>query len=202
MQLSPLAFYQAVELALDRRQLPQIRVSRVEYREAGALSAHREYLHIRRERLVFDVCAAPYGRGFFVSWWLAEPKLSLPFVIKWLIVAGLGGAFAWIGMMVDVWTAIASSSGLLAVLLIAAYVLRNRTVLEDFVMALPGLGGLYGFLFQPLTYFRYDTRLMFQQSVHNAVLEVVDAFTFGKGLRQLSEAERVPMVRDWFRKDV
>lgn len=35
-------------------------------------SAKREYLRVRRKEHLFDVCAAPFGTGFFFSWWLGE----------------------------------------------------------------------------------------------------------------------------------
>jgi hypothetical protein len=36
---------------------------------------------------------------------------------------------------------------------------------------------------------------MFQDAVHNAVLEVVDCITASKGVRALSEAERKPIMK-------
>jgi hypothetical protein len=39
---------------------------------SGLLSAKREYLHVRRGKLAFDICGAPFGTGFFLSCWLAE----------------------------------------------------------------------------------------------------------------------------------
>jgi hypothetical protein len=54
-QASPLAFYQSVEQALQRRQIPDTTNSRVDYRESGLLSGRREYLHVLRDRLVFDI---------------------------------------------------------------------------------------------------------------------------------------------------
>src|SRR5207302_540267 len=65
-----------------RREIPETKNSRTDYRESGLLSAHREYLHITRQRLVIDVCGATFGTGFFVSWWLAEAKLNLNPIIK------------------------------------------------------------------------------------------------------------------------
>jgi hypothetical protein len=36
---------------------------------------------------------------------------------------------------------------------------------------------------------------MFQQAVHNAVLEVMDCMTANKGIRALSETERKPIMK-------
>src|SRR5688572_29442528 len=70
---SPLEFYASVEQAIERRQIPDSGRSRIDYREGGLLSAKREYLRVRRKEYTFDICGAPFGTGFFVSWWLVEP---------------------------------------------------------------------------------------------------------------------------------
>src|SRR5689334_14642863 len=88
LQASPLAFYEAVEEAIRRREIPATENSRVDFKQAGFLSAEREYLHIRRETLVFDICGAPFGTGFFFSWWYAEDGLRMhPFVRAILLIA-------------------------------------------------------------------------------------------------------------------
>lgn len=84
LEASPLEFYAAVETALQVRRLPDIRTSRVEFSEGGILSAKREYLRVGRKEHTFDVCAAPFGTGFFVSWWLAESQGCL-----WSIVGSI-----------------------------------------------------------------------------------------------------------------
>src|SRR5437868_3878078 len=89
LQASPLQFYQSVEAALTRRQVPETKNSRVDYKESGVLSAQREYLHITRERMIFDVCAAPFGTGFFVSWWLAEKRPMLNPAAKMTVLLGM-----------------------------------------------------------------------------------------------------------------
>jgi hypothetical protein len=67
------AFYQTVESAVKARELPDIKVDRVDFREGGIFSAKREYLRVEHKELLFDVCAAPFGTGYFFSWWLGEP---------------------------------------------------------------------------------------------------------------------------------
>lgn len=59
--------------AIERRAIPDAAQSRVDWREGGVLSAKREYLRVRRKQYTFDICGAPFGTGFFVSWWLTEP---------------------------------------------------------------------------------------------------------------------------------
>lgn len=88
LQASPLDFYAAVEQAVARRQVPGVSLSRVDYREGGIFSAHREYLRVQRKKLVFDICGAPFGPSFFVSWWLGE--LRSRFVTLLLMIPILG----------------------------------------------------------------------------------------------------------------
>ena len=198
-QASPLSFYTAVEAALGRRQIVEARLSRVDYREAGLLSANREYLRVTREKLVFDVCAAPFGTGFFVSCWLADDSRRLHPVLRTvagfalLIIAGI----------------IVSTAGVIQGLVIIAVMLfgglavvqaksANGEIDDSAVVMLPFIGFLYLRLFKPATYYRIDTMLMFQKAVHNSVLEVVDTMTAEKGLRALSEAERKPTMREFY----
>ena len=71
-QTSAQDFYALVEKELAARKVPGLDISRIEFREGGMLSAKRGYLRLRRERLVFDVCAAPFGTAYFFSSWFAE----------------------------------------------------------------------------------------------------------------------------------
>jgi hypothetical protein len=149
LQQSPQQFYSSLERAIDRRQIQNLKISRVDHKEGGILSAKREYFRVQRNEHIFDVCAAPFGNGFFVSWWLGETPP--------------GG-------------------------------------LWSLILLIPYLGEVLVRLFRPITYFRHDTALMFQQSIHSAVLEVVDEVTKAKGLRALSELERKPILTSLFNR--
>lgn len=81
-------FFCIVEEAVKTKQLPDISLSRVDHREGGIFSAKREYLRVEHQDHIFDVCAAPFGTGYFFSWWLGEPVpgglwgiiLSIPYL--------------------------------------------------------------------------------------------------------------------------
>jgi hypothetical protein len=77
LEQSANAFYDAVTRALGEHNLKDTKAERVEIAEGGILSAKREYLQVRRKEHVFHICAAPYGNGFFVSWWLGEMQSGL-----------------------------------------------------------------------------------------------------------------------------
>lgn len=44
----------------------------MEFSEGGLLSVKRDYLRLMRERLVFDICAAAFGTGYFFSFRFIE----------------------------------------------------------------------------------------------------------------------------------
>lgn len=168
-QESPEQIYSQMEQAIERRKIPDVKISRISYPEAGVLSARREYLRVQRMDHIFDICAAPFGTGFFVSWWLGEPRgyfwlLALLIIVLVLIVGLVIGLPWWLSLGV----------GLI-------------------------IAGLWRLSLR-LTYYRLDTALMFQDSVHSAVLEVIDQATEGKGIRAMSELERKPILSDLFKR--
>lgn len=65
-------FYERLCAEIARRQMPDVRLLRVNLPEGGLLSSHRDYLRVTRGKFTFDLCAAPFGIDFFVSWWLVE----------------------------------------------------------------------------------------------------------------------------------
>jgi hypothetical protein len=70
-------FYQSVQEEITNRKIPDVKFSRVTYSQGGLFSGSREYLHIVKDEFIYDVCAAPYGTGFFVSLWYVErPAVS------------------------------------------------------------------------------------------------------------------------------
>ena len=63
-------FYKELESTLKDHEMPNAIIERTRHKEGGMLSAAREYLRIKHSDIVFDVCAAPFGKDFFISWWL------------------------------------------------------------------------------------------------------------------------------------
>lgn len=220
MSASPKEFYEAFEAALKRRQIPLVGFGRVLYPEAGALSPRREYFRVKREELLFDVCAAPFGTGFFFSWWLTskERRWGLVWGLLLLLIVSAGTRFLFpilapalanlIGSPLLLMSSINAGVlyGLLAVLIffailwISALLARTGfTLFEEMILSIPFIGWFYAWIFRPLTYYRIDTMLMFEEAVHGAVLEVIDGMTSGKGIRTLSELERKPIHRAFMR---
>ena len=180
VQASPLEFYKALEGALQKRQIPDVTHSRVSWSEGGYFSARREYLRVRRNDLTFDICAAPYGTGFFVSWWLGSLRRWLYILVAVLLLAV--PALGWVML---------------------SKMLGTRSLslfFSPLLWAVPIFGWIFLWKMSRLTYYKVDTALMFQTAVHNSVLEVVDGMTSAKGVRALSELERKPILRGFHKR--
>jgi hypothetical protein len=206
-QTSSLAFYESVETAVHARAVPETSRIRIEHKEGGLASANREYLRLHRGKHAFDVCAAPFGTGFFVSWWLTEPPLKFAWLYTLGFMAGLviamdiafvvGAAVgAVMGLSAFTGGICAALFGVPALLWLLGNAMRqNKVGGESTVLAMPLVGSLYERVFAPATYYAVDTAIMFQEAVHNSVLEVIDCVTANKGVRALTEAERKPIMK-------
>ncbi len=201
-QASAMAFYSAVEAALKRREIPDAATSRIDWKEGGLLAAKREYLRVSRGKHVVDICAAPFGTGFFFSSWLAETPPSLGVLWAFLLFIAAVVLFSLFlklfGVLVGLFVSIIAFP--IFAWLLGRAVQQGILGSEDAVIAIPVIGWLYVWIFKPATYYKIDTALMFQSAVHAAVLEVIDELTTAKGLRALSELERKPILREFGRR--
>jgi len=89
LQFSTQEFYSLIEQKINAQAMPDVEIQRVNYAETNILSNKREYLRIERKNDLFDICAAPFGAGFFVSYWLGSPThamrdlaMKIPFLGK------------------------------------------------------------------------------------------------------------------------
>jgi hypothetical protein len=200
-------FYRAVEEAVDRRDLPDVEISRVLWSEGGVGSAKREYLRIRRQRVVFDICSAPYGNGHFFSWWLAKVpakyglfvviSLFLVFLVAWLFFETAVLQIFGYGCSGIAIAALALFIGIPAgFLLLGAGVERGLIGDEEWVLSIPWIGYLYFVLFNPTAYYRLDTAMMFRDSIRSALKEVLNSLREEKGLRPLDDKDFWADVRE------
>lgn len=72
LNYSSLDFYKLISEQVKAKEIPGVEFKLISYKEHGMFSMNREYLRITRNYFVFDICAAPFAKGFFVSWWLAK----------------------------------------------------------------------------------------------------------------------------------
>jgi hypothetical protein len=211
-------FYDEVEAGLSRRNIPGLKTSRVKWSEGGILTPDREYLRVTGDRHSFDMCAAPFGTGYFFSSWVTKKQAR--FVVLYLIAFALLTLFiSWLLQQAANFGWRGSSSLELGILLGLLRLVVNPFVLIPFsfvvvlwliavaarvgnngpeaaILTVPLVGWFYGRFFAPETYYQIDTMLMFQSAVHTAMLEVIDGLLSRKGMRALAAEERKPVFRE------
>ncbi len=196
---SALDFYQAIEEAVKGREVPETAFSRVEFKEGGFASAKREYLRIERGNVAFDICAAPYGRSYFFSWWVSRlgPEHPFLYLLGFIVVAFFGPLILAAPFR--------NSCGfffaipLMFVLLVGGLAWLARQEVfgpEEHILQIPVIGWIYEKIFNPITYYSLDTAIMFQESVRRAVNDVIEGLLSAQGIRALSEEQWKPTIRD------
>lgn len=211
LQASPWECYVAIEAGLQRRQIPGAAFSRVTYKEGGFASADRIYLRVSRKMLAFDICAAPFGTGFFFSWWQRPlpPSNALGCLALLLAFGAVGYLLRALMRLTGAGPVSLTLSQALAIgvffvfglLFAAGAAARGGFVFsEDAILDLPLIGAVYNTIFRPDTYYKLDTIDMYQKAVHAVVLEVVDGVMSAKGLRALGPEERLPTLGKAFRQ--
>lgn len=66
-------FYTSLNEIVASKEMPDVDIEIVHFDQASFYSPDRVYLRLRRDDSMFLVCAAPFGTGFFVSWWYGTP---------------------------------------------------------------------------------------------------------------------------------
>lgn len=188
---SGMEFFERVEAAVKEREVPEAAYTQKDFRDSGILSDKRTYLRLRRSNLVFDIGAAPYGTGFYFSWWLVRegPRRAwlylLGFVflmlfLPWLFAMFFGDyaviAYPVLFVGTFIYLGLAARSGQFGP--------------DDNIRALPFLGWIYERLFSPMTYYALDSVIMFRESVSRAVSEALDGMLMEQGLQALSEEQK------------
>jgi hypothetical protein len=183
--MSTLDFYRIVEEAVNRRQLPDVTIARTDLHEGGVFSAKREYLVVKRGKLTFAVCAAPFGKGQFFSWWLLEtmPRFTILFAIAFVALVPVIGLamIASMGIVKGLlWFVVIGGA---ALWMLVSGSLFDTAALDATILATPYLGSVYQKLLRPATFYAADTTAMFQESVRKAVRESVESVCGAKGVR-------------------
>ena len=189
-------FYSEVERELAARKVPGLTLTRVDFAEGGILSDRRTYLRMIRERLVFDVCAAPFGRAYFFSVRFAE----IPAVVRpWQIAACLLALLLAVSLAVRSLGIVTGTLALAALSGGLAYVLRNAIALglDDLDATLvksPLVGPIYERFLRKETYYRHDTRLIYHEIVSEVVKRKVEEVTAAKGVKLFQTHEQSPIL--------
>lgn len=175
-------FYRAVEEELVEREVPDMVVEIIHFREGSHFTANRKYLRFRQERAVLDICSAPFGTG----WWFSVRAATLPRILRWWEVGftalGLAGFFALYvelyGLVVG-GVLLGSSLAFGGIVFLAGSVWAN---LDEFLIYLPVAGALYEAYFRRDTYYRQDQRLMFGDILCTVIRRKVGEFCMAGGI--------------------
>lgn len=84
-------FYKLLKEELQNQGIKRIEIEQISLKEGNAFSSRRSYLRATWKEYQYDICAAPFGKGFFISWWLLYKNSigqliisKIPFVGGWL----------------------------------------------------------------------------------------------------------------------
>lgn len=194
-EYSPQAFYALVQQNIERRQVPDLLVNCLLLHEGTMFSKRRLYHQMRRERIVVEICAAPFGSGFFISSRLFDRRkrafyydyffafltlilLSMPVLQRYGPIVGtvvFGTVFTLIWSIMRLATDI------------------SFAWLDDKICSVPWFGPIYESWFHPDTYFRQDQQSMYREAVNRSVQEAVAELTTEKGIRPLSSFDTQPV---------
>lgn len=201
-------FYAAIEQELKGRQVPGLEIAAVEFAEGGALSSKREYLRMTRERLVFDICAAPFGTAFFFSCRFAQ----IPAVVRlWellILVIGLCAAIFFglviFGKIMGLFGLIIFPFFLVGIIAAAIYAMRNAVAmglndLDASLIKTPIIGPVYEAWFRTETYYRHDTRLIYCDTVNAVVKAKVEEVTGAKGIKLVQFNAYSPILGELYK---
>lgn len=193
--------YDHVQEIVREQKVPALDVSRVDLAEGGVLSDKREYLRFKRERLTFDICAAPVGVNYFFSYrFYAELAVVRPWQIIAIIVALtllLEGSMRVFGLIFGPFL-------LLVVCGYSVWFMRNAVEMglrdiDASVMKLPVIGPVYERYFRKDTYYRQDMRIAYCSIVSAIVKQEVARVTGEKGVQLLREFTYSPAMKDLYR---
>jgi len=197
--MSSKEFYAAVQRELEARRVPGLQASQISFHETGFISAKRLYLRLTRGKLVFDVCAAPFGRSYFFSCRFCSVPITIHpaeiFLSMLMLYSGLIALTSRFGFL----------NGTLMLALLVVLVVGSMRRLIDwlntkFGVELPEVP-IFGALiarFSKETYYEYDTKLMYLTVVPGVVRDLVSRFTAEAGIQRMEEFRRIRGSNDQY----
>ena len=199
--LSSAEFYDAIEKELAHRQIPGLRVSRVDYTEGGILSDKRTYLRMIRQQQAFDVCAAPFGIDFFFS---CRTILSVPLLNIWHVLLAFGFFFSVFAALLIplgfLYASVAVAALLLALVIMFHTAVRQELAFVDTLfLQIPVVASIYWVLFRRDTYYREDTRLLYMEIVSKLIEAYVDEVTAAKGIKLVRQYQHAPVFGELYK---
>jgi len=190
LSTSTLGFYDSIEKAVRAKELP-ISATRTTRLEHGILSGTRQYLELSYDRYVYVLSALPFGKDFYFGWHLGRKMPNLAalgcgivmgvpvlLLISVTIAGVVKGAFLFVFLL---------AGGLFAIGTGAA---GNVSEIQEALCALPLIGPVYRRLFNPDTFYTEESRVMFEESVHRVVLDVVAGILTINKMTPLTEPQK------------
>jgi hypothetical protein len=180
-------FYDAIECDLKAREVQGLELSRVEYGEGSLLSAKRTYLRMRRERIIMDVCSAPFGTSWLFSFRFSEVRVCVTargLGVLFLLLAGFWYSYVQLfGFTTG--NIIFGSTIFGSLLLMVSAVPLGFHDMDAALLQIPVVGGVYELLFRPDTYYRQDTRVAYATIIDSVVRDRVSAVARARGVEKV-----------------
>ena len=187
-------FYSAIEQDLAARELQGLELSRVEYAEGGLLSAQRVYLRMKRERLLFDVCSAPFGTSWLFSCRFSEFPITIrPWEVVALFLALGAFWFSYVQLFGFLTGNIMFGATMIGIILaMVCAVPFGFHDMDAALMQMPVVGPFYEVFFRRDTYYRQDTRAAYTTIVNSIVRERVKEIAKARGVEDVQFFEQPP----------
>lgn len=194
-QFSASEFYADIQKEIAAQKIPALDIARVEIPEGGLLSDNREYLQMKRERLTFDVCAAPVGVNYFFSYRFFVEEVK---VRPWQIAVVIAAIWLLLGASIRHVGVLLGPTLLLFALFLFGWTMRNAIGLglrdlDATLLKLPVIGPIYERYFRKDSYYRQDLRISYCSIVSAIVKGQVEKVTGEKGVKLLKEFRYSPV---------
>jgi hypothetical protein len=183
-QMAPMQFYQSLEKELADRKMPEMKCSRILLAQGGLLFEKRVYLRMIRERIVFDVCAAPFGTGFFFSCRTAENPQGLNI---WEILV-LVLVFPTVSLITLQYVSI--------IVPLPYYLTYFLSLI--FFAAVFGIMISRG-VFRKDSYYRIDSRLCYLHMIPTLVRKLAEDVTATQGIKLMDQFEVSPILGELYK---
>jgi len=198
--LAPAEFYGAVEQQIAARKIPGMTVARQEFAEGGLLSDQRIYLHLMRERLAIEACAAPFGNIYFFSC----RTVYVPALVRlWHIVAALVFFNVTGALLIKPLGFTFAGIAELALLFALVGVLRNAGTsafndMDALLLKIPIVSTIYENWFRVDTYYREDTRTLYVKLLPKFIQDAAEEICGAKGVKLVRQHQYPPILKELF----
>ena len=198
VSIQPQEFYSSVEKRLEDQKIPRMEISRVEFAEGGLLSNQRQYMRLMRERLAIDTCAAPFGNHFFFSCRVVYVPALVRF---WHIVAALSFLVLFGGGLIVLLGPFFAAIAFVTFLFAIAAVFRNAgssafSDLDTLLLDIPIVATIYEDWFRLETYYRIDTRTLYQTILPGLIRAAAEEVCGEKGLKMVQQSTAAPVLAE------